>query len=699
MTWFSYLVTLGRSRSQHARPARKHTCRLLLESLEDRALPSFITPVVYAGGGGAAVAVGDFTGTGVADLVVANGTSVSVFLGKGDGTFAPAQNYAVDGGAESVAVGDFNNDGKLDIITVNYFGFVSGSTVSVLLGNGNGTFQPALNYGVPAGIPQSANLLAVGDFNKDGKLDVAVAGNVYTNGGYSSTPYVNVLIGNGAGGFSADNSYALPSGAYGWEVADGVAVGDFTGNGNLDLAVATDSGVDVLLGNGDGTFGAPTNFATSGANAVAVGDFNGDGKADIATAAQNGIDVLMGNGNGTFAPAVNYPTVYPSSSIALADFNRDGKLDVVTTSNGTPRVFLGFGDGTFAPAQEFAVGEASSAVAVGDFNSDGWPDLAVTDAALSVLVNDGSWPAPGTEATSLGVSGFPSPATAGTPASFTVTAKQADGATATSYTGTVYFTSSDPHAVLPAEYTFTAADAGVHTFSATLKTAGSQSISVSDTLTASLAGSETGIIVSPAAASTLSVVGFPSTTTAGVSGSVTVTARDAYGNIATSYTGTVHFSSSDTKAALPANYTFTASDAGVHTFSATLKTAGTQSITGTDITTGGLTGTDGGITVNPALASQFIISAPVTVSAGASFSLTLTVEDVYGNVVTGYTGTVRFSSTDSKATLPKNYTFTTTDKGVHTFTGLVLRTKGNQRITITDRHNTLLTGSVIVDVL
>ena len=374
MTWFSFTNLLKRAKRQatgvrhttgrNKRRTPKTSYRLTIEPLEDRAMPSFLAPVSYPGGGGAAVAVGDFTGTGVADLVVANGASVSVFLGKGDGTFAPAQNYAVDGGAESVAVGDFNNDGKLDIITVNYFGFVSASTVSVLLGNGNGTFQPAVNYGVPAGIPQSANLLAVGDFNKDGKLDVAVAGNVYTNGGYSSTPYVNVLIGNGAGGFSADNSYALPSGAYGWEVADGVAVGDFTGNGNLDLAVATDSGVDVLLGNGDGTFGAPTNFATSGwAFAVAVGDFNGDGKADIATAAGDGIDVLMGNGNGTFAPAVNYPTVYPSSSIALADFNRDGKLDVVTTSNGTPRVFLGFGDGTFAPAQEFAVGEASSAVA------------------------------------------------------------------------------------------------------------------------------------------------------------------------------------------------------------------------------------------------------------------------------------------------------------------------------------------------
>jgi len=103
--------------------------------------------------------------------------------------------------------------------------------------------------------------------------------------------------------------------------------------------------------------------------------------------------------------------------------------------------------------------------------------------------------------------------------------------------------------------------------------------------------------------------------------------------------------------------------------------------------------------VNAAAASKFIISAPSSVSAGVAFSLTVTVEDAYGNVVTGYTGTIHFSSTDNKATLPANYTFTSADKGVHTFTGLILRKKGKQTITITDRLNSSLTASVIVDVL
>jgi hypothetical protein len=156
----------------------------------------------------------------------------------------------------------------------------------------------------------------------------------------------------------------------------------------------------------------------------------------------------------------------------------------------------------------------------------------------------------------------------------------------------------------------------------------------------------------------------------------------------------VHFTSTDAKATLPANYTFTSADAGAHTFSATLKTAGTRSITVADMVTSTLKATEGGITVNAAAASQFIISAPSSVKSGTAFSLTVTVEDAYGNIVNGYTGTVHFSSTDNQARLPSNYRFTTTDKGVHTFTGLVLRKKGTQKITITDTLNSSLTASV-----
>src|SRR5262249_34692802 len=171
-----------------------------------------------------------------------------------------------------------------------------------------------------------------------------------------------------------------------------------------------------------------------------------------------------------------------------------------------------------------------------------------------------------TQGTRLNVSGFPGTITAGVAGRFTVTAKNADGATNTGYRGTVHFTSSDPQAVLPGNYTFTAADQGVHTFSATLRTAGSQSITTTDTAVSSGAGAQAGITVNAAAASRFTVAGFPSPVTAGVAGSFTVTSLDAYGNRATGYRGTVRFTSSDTKAVLPGNYSFTAPDAGMHNF-------------------------------------------------------------------------------------------------------------------------------------
>ncbi len=301
---------------------------------------------------------------------------------------------------------------------------------------------------------------------------------------------------------------------------------------------------------------------------------------------------------------------------------------------------------------------------------------------------------------SFAVSGFPSPSTAGTAGSFTVTALNADGTVNTGYTGTVTFGSSDPQAMLPANYTFTTGDQGVHTFTATLDTAGTQSITATDTATSSTVGSDTGITVNPAAPASLSLSNVPSNTTAGSAFTLTLTAKDAYGNAATGYTGTVHFSSSDARAVLPANYTFTGADAGQHTFSITLKTAGSQSLTATDTGTGSITGSAGGIVVNAAAAAQFILSAPSSVTHGVAFSVTLTVEDAYGNVVTGYTGTVHFRSSDSTATLPADYTFTAADAGRHTFVNkAILRKRGKQTLTVTDTLNSALTATDTINVL
>jgi hypothetical protein len=290
----------------------------------------------------------------------------------------------------------------------------------------------------------------------------------------------------------------------------------------------------------------------------------------------------------------------------------------------------------------------------------------------------------------------PTSATAGATQNVTVAAQDAFGNVVPGYAGTVSFSSSDVQAGLPATYTFTAADAGSHSFAVVLKTAGTQALTVQDTVQAAFVATQTGIAVSPNAAATFIVAGFPATT-AGVAHSFTVTARDAFGNVATGYTGTVRFSSSDGQAVLSAAYTFTAADAGTHTFTATLKTAGTESITVQDAAAAGVAGSEGGITVSAAAVTHFGIGAPTAATTGKSFTVTVTALDAYGNVVVGYRGKVHFTSSDTKAGLSSDYTFTAGDNGVHVFS-ITLNTVGVQTISINDASNPALKGSASVTV-
>jgi hypothetical protein len=281
------------------------------------------------------------------------------------------------------------------------------------------------------------------------------------------------------------------------------------------------------------------------------------------------------------------------------------------------------------------------------------------------------------------VAGFPSPITAGTAGTFTVTAVDANGITTPDYVGMVHFGSSDSQAQLPSDYRFITGDNGTHTFSATLFTAGSQSITATDTSNGNITGTQSGITVKPAAFGAIGVKGFPSPTTAGVAHSFTVAAQDAYGNTVPDYTGTVHITSSDPQADLPDDFTFTPADQGIHFFVATLKTAGTQSLTATD-TSAGIAGTQSGIIVTPAGAITLQVAGfPSPTTAGAPGTLTVAAQDNYGNTVTGYIGTVHFTSSDPKAQLPADYTFTASDNGSHTFTA-TLFTAGTQSITADD---------------
>ncbi len=251
---------------------------------------------------------------------------------------------------------------------------------------------------------------------------------------------------------------------------------------------------------------------------------------------------------------------------------------------------------------------------------------------------------------SLVVSGYSNPTTSSVSHSFTVTAKDAGGNTATGYTGTVHFTSSDGAASLPADYTFVAGDNGSHTFNATLKTIGSQSITAVDTVTGTITGSQTGIIVTVGPAVSFVVAGYTNPTVAGASHTFTVIAKDAGGNTATGYTGTVHFTSSDGAANLPANYTFVGADNGSRTFIATLNTAGSRSITATDTVTGSINGSQTGITVTVGPVAKLLVTGyPSPTTAGVPHSFTVTAQDAGGNTVSGYLGTVHFVTGDAQA--------------------------------------------------
>jgi FG-GAP-like repeat/FG-GAP repeat len=336
---------------------------------------TFGAAVNYAAGPGPqAVAVADLNGDGIPDLAVASTGGVRVLLGIGDGTFQAAVKYTAAGALHGVVVADFNGDGKPDLAVAN-----SAKGVSVLLGNGDGSFQAAVDF--PAGA--AAISLAIGDFNRDGIPDLVVANN-------TASGTVSVLLGNGDGTFQAAVKYAVGNGP------SAVTLADLNGDGVLDLAVANagSNKVSVLLGNGDGTFQAAKSFAAgpSPPSSVAAGDFNGDGIVDLVVAnslnssGQGGsVAVLLGNGDGTFQEAVNYAAGVSANFVAVGDFNGDGKADLAVTNAGQQgngnnvSVLLGKGDGTFQAAPTFSAGTLPSGVAVGDFNGDGISDLAVAN--------------------------------------------------------------------------------------------------------------------------------------------------------------------------------------------------------------------------------------------------------------------------------------------------------------------------------
>lgn len=331
-----------------------------------------------------AVATGDFNHDGKTDVAATAWLTgqVAVYLGRGNGTFEQPVYYNIDPQSEStygIQAADLNHDGNIDLAVADFLG----NNISILLGNGDGTFQPPMQFPT-TGTPMS---LAVGDFNNDGNADLVV----YNS---TTTAYISVLLGNGDGTFQPpmDNSsvYSCTEGP------DSIAVGDFNRDNKLDVACSGE-GAYVLLGNGDGTLQGAVSYPAGASLAVAVGDLNHDNNPDLVVSGY-GVFVLLGNGDGTFKPAVAYPA-NSSGSVGIADVNGDGNLDVVvsTFSNANrgdqsfADVLLGNGDGSLQHSTSYPTGQ-DSVIWVADLNNDHQTDLLGADfggSDIIVLLNTG----------------------------------------------------------------------------------------------------------------------------------------------------------------------------------------------------------------------------------------------------------------------------------------------------------------------
>jgi hypothetical protein len=337
-------------------------------------------------GGPDAIVTADFNGDGTPDIAVANatdanssGNTVSVLLGDGNGAFRLVGSYPTGSNPAAIAAGDFNSDTRPDLVVANR----GSATVSVLLGNGDGTFQSASSYG--ATFLHAPVSVAIGDFNEDGKADLAVADFIQPGA-------VTILLNDGSGSFGTPANFA--AGAF----PRSIAVGDLDADGHPDLVTANqnDTTVSVLSGQGGGVFRTAVNYSVSSASfpnpvSVALADFNGDGKPDIAVAKQissGDIGILLGNGDATFQPVQNFNAGIFPTSLATGDFNGDAKMDLAITATGndgaTPALLIvqGNGDGTFQTPITHPAGTGPSYVAVADLNKDGASD--------AIAVNSGS---------------------------------------------------------------------------------------------------------------------------------------------------------------------------------------------------------------------------------------------------------------------------------------------------------------------
>jgi hypothetical protein len=358
---------------------------ILMVALADASAGQFKHAVYYgAGSRPYQVVTAKLTNSGNVDLVVADyvTSQIVVLLGNGDGTFRKSTTFSI-AVPIALAVGDFNNDGKEDLAVVEYGG-TGESVIAILLGDGTGKFRQSASY--PSGVETTG--VAVADFNGDGNQDVAVANNAGN---------VMVFFGTGKGTLRKPTTYNLPS----HTIPYGIAAGDLNEDHSPDLAVAEDGAgsVAVLLNDGKGKFLKPVTYNAGGGEVVDVkiADLRNDGRNDLiaANGSLSAVAVLLNKGDGTFGPVKLYPTHCDVEAVVVADFNLDGHLDAAVAAHiDNSALIYGKGDGTFGPPvviKDEIGTDGGYSIASGNFiTGDQAPDLAIPiqdDGKVAILLN------------------------------------------------------------------------------------------------------------------------------------------------------------------------------------------------------------------------------------------------------------------------------------------------------------------------
>jgi subtilase family serine protease len=311
----------------------------------------------------------DFNKDGIPDLAVANmgSSTVSILLGNGKGTFSAGTALQTGTASAAIAVGDFNRDGNVDLAVT----IPTSATVAIFYGNGDGTFTAGTT---PVYTPPQPSGIVVADVNGDGLQDLTVLS--------KGSGSVTILLGHGDGTFTPANFSPATGNS-----PQSIVQADFNGDGITDLAITNYSytaSVTILMGNGDGSFtAAPPLSTTANPYSIAVGDFNQDGKPDLAIGANGGgaVNVFLGKGDGTFVAAANALTTSYALSLAIGDINGDKKPDLIVADANSYKLttLLGNGDGTFTTGATNTVTAQPEAVVVGDWNNDGVPDIAAVN--------------------------------------------------------------------------------------------------------------------------------------------------------------------------------------------------------------------------------------------------------------------------------------------------------------------------------